>query len=77
MELRNAAGSFICVCQSTLVSSIFILVDRTVAQKHCEAKVTARNGINEDFYIERFIEELSNGRLRKVWIAVTLQSSTL
>ena len=53
MELRNAAESFICVCQSTLVSKIFILVDRTVAQKHCKAKVTARNSINEDFYIER------------------------
>ena len=53
MELRDAAGSFICVYQSTLVSRIFILVDRTVAQKHCEANVTAKNSITEDFYIER------------------------
>ena len=55
MELRSAAASFICVDQSTLVCSNFILVNRTVAQKHCEVKATARNSINEDLYIEREI----------------------
>ena len=70
MELRNAAESFICVCQSTLVSRIFILVDRTVTQKHCEAKVTARNGINEDFYTYGHI--LLYMMFTRLWIAFLL-----
>ena len=49
MELRNAAESFISVYQSTLVSRIFILVDRTVAQKHCEANVTAKIALTKIF----------------------------
>ena len=51
MQLETAAVSFICVDQSTLLRTIFILVDRTVVQEHNETKGTAKNGINEDFYI--------------------------